>query len=108
MLESLSSAQLKVANLALKGLSNLEIGAALGINEKTVKYHLTSVYKKVGAKSRATFITKYVAYKATHSEMVNKLVMRSNSEIQAALVKAAAGSSDPAFPSRVLQLLNLN
>ena len=34
------------------GHDNLKIGALLGITERTVKAHITSIYRKVGAQSR--------------------------------------------------------
>ena len=48
----------KVANLLLKGLSNKEIGVRLGIQEKTVRWHLTWVYRKAGVKSAREYIVK--------------------------------------------------
>lgn len=39
--------------LRLLGQSNKEIAAALGISERTVKFHVTSIFNKLGAESRA-------------------------------------------------------
>lgn len=39
--------------LRLLGESNKEIAAALGISERTVKFHVTSIFNKLGADSRA-------------------------------------------------------
>ena len=39
--------------LRLLGQSNKEIAAALGISERTVKFHVTSIFNKLGADSRA-------------------------------------------------------
>jgi DNA-binding NarL/FixJ family response regulator len=44
----LTSQEQRVAELAGKGLSNRQIGAELNITEKTVKFHLTNVYRKLG------------------------------------------------------------
>ena len=38
------------------GLSNRAIAARLGISEHTVKFHVTSIYSKLGASSRAEAI----------------------------------------------------
>ncbi|MDP9193224.1 MAG: response regulator transcription factor [Acidobacteriota bacterium] len=39
--------------LRLLGVSNKEIAAALGISERTVKFHVTSIFNKLGAETRA-------------------------------------------------------
>jgi len=39
--------------LRLLGQSNKEIAATLGISERTVKFHVTSIFNKLGAESRA-------------------------------------------------------
>jgi DNA-binding CsgD family transcriptional regulator len=38
--------------LASDGLSNREIASALGISDHTVKFHLASIYAKLGASTR--------------------------------------------------------
>ena len=38
--------------LVADGLSNKEIGAALGVSDETVKFHLGSVFGKLGASNR--------------------------------------------------------
>lgn len=40
------------AELAIRGKSNGEIGSTLGISEKTVKFHLYRVYRKIGVETR--------------------------------------------------------
>lgn len=46
--KSLTAQEQKVYELVSKGLSNKAVGTELGITEKTVKFHLTKVYKKTG------------------------------------------------------------
>lgn len=41
----------KVANLVGLGMSNKEVATQLFVVEKTVKYHLGSIYKKMALKS---------------------------------------------------------
>jgi len=50
---ALTASERRVADLAADGLSNREIAEALWITRKTVEYHLSSVYSKLGITSRA-------------------------------------------------------
>lgn len=52
VLEPLSARERDVAKEIEKGLSNKEIASALGITERTVKAHLTSVYEKLEVSDR--------------------------------------------------------
>lgn len=45
----------EVARLLLKGLSNEEIATATSNSDKTIRQHVTAVYRKVGVSSRAEF-----------------------------------------------------
>jgi LuxR family transcriptional regulator, positive regulator of biofilm formation len=58
---SLSSQQLKVTEQLYKGLSNEQIAAILGITVKTVKFHLTDVYKKKNVNSRTALLALRIA-----------------------------------------------
>jgi DNA-binding NarL/FixJ family response regulator len=40
--------------LASKGLANKQIGRALGITERTVKVHLTNIYRRIGVTDRTS------------------------------------------------------
>jgi DNA-binding NarL/FixJ family response regulator len=51
--EALTPREREVLELASRGLSNRDVAATLGISEHTVKFHLASVYGKLGAASRA-------------------------------------------------------
>jgi len=52
----LSHREAEVAELVSKGLSNKEVASQLFVTEKTVKFHLTNIYKKMSVKSRAQLI----------------------------------------------------
>ena len=52
----LSSREAEVAELVTQGLSNREVANKLFVTEKTVKFHLTNIYKKMSVKSRAQLI----------------------------------------------------
>lgn len=53
--------QSKVLEQLYKGLSNAEIANNMGISEKTVKFHLTDVYKKKGVSSRTALLALRIA-----------------------------------------------
>lgn len=50
--DKLSKRETEVYALVTRGLSNKEIGSKLFVAEKTVKYHMTSILKKMGLKTR--------------------------------------------------------
>jgi DNA-binding CsgD family transcriptional regulator len=51
--ESLTPSERRVADLAAEGHSNRDIAQALYVTPKTVEFHLTGVYRKLGISSRA-------------------------------------------------------
>ena len=53
---SLSQREAEVVELVTQGLSNKEIANKLFVTEKTIKFHLTNIYKKMNVKSRAQLI----------------------------------------------------
>ena len=48
----LSEREAEILGLASAGLSNKAIAQKLWITEQTVKFHLTNVYRKIGAANR--------------------------------------------------------
>lgn len=53
MWETLSPQELHIAQLAVEGLSNKEIGARLYLSHRTVGYHLHRIFSKTGITSRS-------------------------------------------------------
>jgi len=51
-----SNREIDVAMLVSSGLSNRETAKRLFVTEKTIKFHLTNIYKKMQVKSRAQLI----------------------------------------------------
>jgi len=49
----LSPREVEVLRLVAQGFSNKEIARTLRITERTVKYHVTSIFNKLGAENRA-------------------------------------------------------
>jgi DNA-binding NarL/FixJ family response regulator len=54
--DSLTGRELEVLQLAAEGLANKQIALALNISEHTVKFHLSSLYAKLGVTSRTEAI----------------------------------------------------
>jgi DNA-binding NarL/FixJ family response regulator len=52
LLEPLTAREMEVIQLMAQGLANKQIALALGISEHTVKFHLSSLYAKLGISSR--------------------------------------------------------
>ena len=49
---SLTPREREVMDLVAQGLSNKHIGLRLGLQEKTVKHHMTQILSKLGASNR--------------------------------------------------------
>jgi DNA-binding CsgD family transcriptional regulator len=54
--EPLTAREAEVLELLAEGLSNRRVAERLGISEHTVKFHVASIYGKLGASSRAELI----------------------------------------------------
>lgn len=50
---ALSPRQVEILRLIAKGSGTKEIAAALGITERTVKWHVSRIFQKLGATTRA-------------------------------------------------------
>ena len=55
--EKLTDREMDVLRLLAPGQTNKEIAAALGIAERTVKFHVSSIMGKLGAANRAEAVT---------------------------------------------------
>jgi two-component system, NarL family, response regulator YdfI len=55
--EELTPRETEVLRMMTAGLSNREIASALGISEHTVKFHITSIFGKLGTSSRTEAVT---------------------------------------------------
>lgn len=54
--KKLTPRETDVLNLLVKGKTNLEIATDLILKERTIKWHITSIYIKMGVKSRSQLI----------------------------------------------------
>lgn len=55
----LSKAEQEVKDLVLQGMSSKDVAERLFVTEKTVKFHLTNIYKKLGVNGRSELIAKH-------------------------------------------------
>ena len=62
----LSEREMEILHYVVKGFSNREIGTALFISEKTVKNHLSSIYRKLSVEDRTQAALKAVKLKFIH------------------------------------------
>ena len=56
MSDEVSKAESRVVEFLKEGYTNSQIADKLCVSEKTVKFHLTSIYKKYDVKSRSEFL----------------------------------------------------
>jgi DNA-binding NarL/FixJ family response regulator len=61
-LESLTPRESEVLQLLAQGLANKQIGLELAISEHTVKFHISSIYGKLGATNRAEAVSLGLRY----------------------------------------------
>lgn len=93
--KGLSNREAEVAELVTKGLSNKEVANQLFVTEKTVKFHLTNIYKKMNVKSRAQLIV----WCLPHLGFVEKEERQTNQEIMAAANNLAGASLANTIPA---------
>jgi len=51
----------KIIDRLILGYSNKEIAGRLGLQEKTIKHHLTSIYRKFSVTKDREFLAKYLS-----------------------------------------------
>jgi DNA-binding CsgD family transcriptional regulator len=56
----LSRRETEVLELVAKGLTNLEVAGRLGVGVHAVKFHLASIYRKLGAANRTEATSLYL------------------------------------------------
>ena len=55
----LTSAELEVFEMLRRGKANKEIASALNLGQRTVKFHVSGIFRKLGCSSRGELIFKY-------------------------------------------------
>ena len=62
----LTGQELQVATVVAQGVTNREAASALFISPRTVEFHLSSVYRKLGIASRAQLVKLFATQSAIH------------------------------------------
>lgn len=88
--KGLSNREAEVAELVTKGLSNKEVANQLFVTEKTVKFHLTNIYKKMNVKSRAQLIV----WCLPHIGFIEKEERQANTEANAVAANPSIGAAN--------------
>ena len=57
----LTEIETQIVDLLKTGKSNDEIAAAMGVRVKTVKWHLTRIYKKTGSSGDRQLLAKFIS-----------------------------------------------
>src|SRR5689334_5349597 len=89
----------QVVNHLMEGKSNKEIALALGISLRTVEFHLSRVYKKLGVTSRT---------EAALQLSKSQLRETAGQELRQATVPAGPGSDHNAGTSTFMKRIQMN
>lgn len=94
-----SETEQKIVNLLHQGKSNKEIGYEINVCDKTVKFHLTSIFKKAGIEGkgrgkRLKFIAMRIGVQSNVTEKVSPKAAEAFSKHQDAVVDAVNSTSD--------------
>lgn len=103
--KGLSNREAEVAELVSKGLSNKEVANQLFVTEKTVKFHLTNIYKKMSVKSRAQLIVwclPHLGFVETETTRENNVNMASGAQVAQTIPAGSAtvGGIQTIIPGR--------
>ena len=79
----LSKREAEVGVLVFEGLTNREVANQLCVAEKTVKFHLTNIYKKLNI-SRRSQISRFLGWTLPHSDFIGGGNQKSVSPFQRA------------------------
>jgi DNA-binding CsgD family transcriptional regulator len=59
--EALSVREEQILGMVCQGMSNKDVAGALFVSVKTVEAHLTRIFRKTGARSRASLVAAFAA-----------------------------------------------
>ena len=104
--KGLSNREAEVAELVSKGLSNKEVANRLFVTEKTVKFHLTNIYKKMQVKSRAQLIVWCLPHMGFVEAQNNQQQINANGAAAANAGQTGGINSIPAGNTTVTSTIN--
>ena len=106
----LSNRECEVAGLVATGLSNKDVADRLFVTEKTIKFHLTNIYKKMSIRSRTQLIVwclPHMQFEEQPGEVVPAIVAPSQiaQPAQGAQINPHVGQPmNPNFNNNIRQL----
>jgi DNA-binding CsgD family transcriptional regulator len=68
--EQLTPQELQIAALVAEGNTNRDVAATLFLSPKTVEFHLTRIYRKLGVRSRSALVHRLAGNEATGGEQL--------------------------------------
>jgi len=71
IIEPLTLKEIEIIELVSRGLHNKEIASALGINVRTVEYHVSNIFSKLGVSKRFEAVLIWANYKKICTYSVN-------------------------------------
>lgn len=74
VIDALSPREVQVLELICKGLSNREIADQLAVTVHAVKFHLGSIYRKLGVANRTRAATAYLEAQPSRAEPLPRAV----------------------------------
>lgn len=81
MSDDVSKAEARVVEFLKEGYSNNEIAHKLCVSEKTIKFHLTSIYKKYDVKNRSEFLALMSGHSKTERDLIVDNYSNKKSEV---------------------------
>lgn len=87
----LTKHQIKVSELLLSGYTSAKIAETLNVTEKTIKFHLTTIYQKTGVAGRSEFLAKFIPEYTTMriTNQVETLLRNTEAALEASKAREA-------------------
>ena len=80
--EGLTNRELEVSKAVCQGMNSLQVGILLFVTEKTIKFHLTNIFRKLRIKNRKQLITLCATHGGLNDDKNNKTRLQSTGNLQ--------------------------